>query len=64
MDEKEMMEPVVPEHGIVEEVEPVDHTAAFRKAKQQREESAAVIAEHDELLADMLFEMTVKEMEG
>ena len=64
MDEKEMMDPIGPEYHPVEEVEPVDHTAAFRKAKQQREESAAVIAEHDELLAEVLFEMTMKEMEG
>ena len=64
MDEKEVLEDMIPGRVPVEEVEPVDHTAAFRKAKQQREESAAVIAEHDEMLADMLFEMTMKEMEG
>lgn len=36
--------------------------ARARAAAKQRKESAAIIAEHDELLADMLFEMTMNEM--
>ena len=36
--------------------------AGARAAAKQRKESAAIIAEHDELLADMLFEMTMNEM--
>jgi hypothetical protein len=34
-----------------------------KAAAKQRRESAAVIAEHDQLLADMLFEMTMNELE-
>lgn len=34
---------------------------AARRAAQQRKESAAIIAEHDELLADMLYEMTMNQ---
>lgn len=33
--------------------------APYRQAKEQREDSAAIIAEHDDLLADMLFELTM-----
>lgn len=36
--------------------------APYQEAAAQRRESAAIIAEHDELLADMLFEMTMNEM--
>lgn len=36
--------------------------ARARAAAKQRKESAAIIAEHDELLTDMLFEMTMNEM--
>lgn len=41
-----------------------DPVEPFRKARQQREDSAAIIAEHDNLLADMLFELTMNELEG
>ena len=37
--------------------------APYKAASDQRKESAGIIAEHDELLADMLFEMTMNEME-
>ena len=37
--------------------------APYKAAAAQRQESAVIIAEHDELLADMLFEMTMNEME-
>ena len=37
--------------------------APYKAAAAQRQESAEIIAEHDELLADMLFEMTINEME-
>lgn len=36
--------------------------AGAKAAAEQRKESAAIIAEHDEMLADMLFEMTMNEM--
>lgn len=36
--------------------------AGARAAAKQRKESAAIIVEHDEMLADMLFEMTMNEM--
>ena len=35
--------------------------APYKAAAEQRRESAEIIAEHDELLADMLFEMTMNE---
>lgn len=34
-------------------------TAPYKAAAKQRQQSADVIAEHDNLLADMLFEMTM-----
>ena len=37
--------------------------APYKVASGQRKESAEIIAEHDELLADMLFEMTMNEIE-
>ena len=37
--------------------------APYKAASDQRKESAEIIAEHDELLADMLFEMTMNEIE-
>ncbi|GEM_PF-3170539 len=37
--------------------------APYKAASDQRKGSAEIIAEHDELLADMLFEMTMNEME-
>ena len=36
--------------------------APYREAAAQRKESAKIISEHDELLADMLFEMTLNEL--
>lgn len=36
--------------------------APFKQAAQQRQHSADVIAEHDDLLADMLYEMTMNEI--
>ena len=38
--------------------------APFRAASRQRKQSAAIIAEHDDLLADILFEITINELEG
>lgn len=35
--------------------------APYKRAKQQREDSAAIIAEHDEMLAEMLFEITMNQ---
>ena len=40
-----------------------EELAPYRAAAQQRKESAAILAEHDELLADMLFEITMKDLE-
>lgn len=37
--------------------------APYKAASDQRKESTEIIAEHDELLADMLFEMTMNEIE-
>ena len=37
--------------------------APYKAAAEQRKESAEIIAEHDELLADMLFEITMNEFE-
>lgn len=34
---------------------------AVRNAAKQRKQSAAIIAEHDELLADMLYEITMNQ---
>lgn len=34
---------------------------AARNAAKQRRQSAAIIAEHDELLADMLYEITMNQ---
>jgi len=36
--------------------------APYREAAKQRKESAQIVAEHDELLADILFEMTLNEL--
>lgn len=38
--------------------------APAQRAAQQRRESAAIIAEHDDMLADMLFEMTMNDLGG
>lgn len=35
--------------------------APFRAAAKQRHESAEIIAEHDSLMADMLYELTMNE---
>lgn len=35
---------------------------AMRRAAKLRRQSAAIIAEHDELLADILYEMTMNEL--
>ncbi len=38
--------------------------APYKAAAAQRKESAGIIAEHDELIADMLFEITIKDFEN
>lgn len=38
--------------------------APAKKAADMRKENAKVIAEHDDMLAELLFEITVNEMEG
>ena len=38
--------------------------APYKEAAAMRKESAEIIAEHDDLIADMLYEMTVNEILG
>ncbi len=68
MDENqnEIMEPMpepTPEQLAEEEAERQARDEAtfgpMREAAKQRQSSAAVIAEHDEMLADMLYEITL-----
>jgi hypothetical protein len=40
-----------------------DKIAPCRKAAEQRKNNAAIVAEHDDMLADMLYELTMNEME-
>lgn len=63
MDENEM----IYDEELMEEERESDYEAKiapYREASRMRKESAAIIAEHDELLADILFEITLNEMEG
>lgn len=69
MDENqtEIMEPMTPELtpeqlAEMEAARQAQDEATYgpmREAAEQRRNSAAVIAEHDELLADMLYEITM-----
>ena len=61
MDENEVMTTEEWERKRKEEEEA--KIAPYKAASDQRKESAEIIAEHDELLADMLFEMTMNEKE-
>lgn len=61
MDENEVMTTEEWERKRKEEWEA--KLAPYKVASDQRKESAEIIAEHDELLADMLFEMTMNEIE-
>ena len=61
MDENEVMTTEEWERKWKEEEEA--KIAPYKAASDQRKESAEIIAEHDELLADMLFEMTMNEIE-
>ncbi len=38
--------------------------APYRGAADQRKESAAIIAEHDDILAELMFNDTMRELEG
>lgn len=78
MDENEIMEETLTEETFTDDFppHPEDDTdwdkkrreeeekrlAPYKAAAAQRKENAAVIAEHDQLLADMLFEMTMNEL--
>lgn len=74
MDENqtEIMEPMMPEPtpeqlAEMEAERQAQDEATFgpmRRAAKQRQTSAAVIAEHDELLADMLYEITMGQFGG
>lgn len=61
MDENEVMTTEEWERKRKEEEEA--KIAPYKAVSDQRKESAEIIAEHDELLADMLFEMTMNEIE-
>ena len=61
MDENEVMTTEEWERKRKEEEEA--KIAPYKAASDQRKENAEIIAEHDELLADMLFEMTMNEIE-
>lgn len=62
-----MMMPVEPsmtdeEIAALEAEREAEHDAQlapFRKVAEERKQNAAIIAEHDDMLADMLFEITV-----
>lgn len=69
MDENQIMEPVIeptPEQLAEMEAERQAQDDAtygpMRRAAEQRRQSAAIIAEHDELLADMLYEITMGQL--
>lgn len=59
-----MPEPT-PEQEAEEEAERKAREEALygpaRKAAEQRNESAAIVAEHDDLLADVLYELTMQQ---
>lgn len=67
-----MMMPVEPtmtdeEIAALEAEREAEHEAQlapFRKAAEQRKQNTAIIAEHDDMLADMLFEITMNDLEG
>lgn len=69
MDENQIMEPVIeptPEQlAEIEAERQAQDDATYgpmRRAAEQRRQSAAIIAEHDELLADMLYEITMGQL--
>lgn len=61
MDENELRDQFDPAPGP--DTEPEDACAPYREAKEQRQQNAAIIEEHDNLLADILFEVTMNELE-
>ena len=38
--------------------------APYREAARQRKETAEIAAEHDELISELLFESTMRDLEG
>lgn len=56
---EEMEQPLPP---VLEEALE-DPTAPFAAARAQREASAAITAEHDEIIAEILYEITMKDLE-
>ena len=69
MNEEEMMEMPGPDFDPDEwerkrREEEEAKLAPYKAAAAQRKESAEIVAEHDELIADMLYEMTVNEILG
>lgn len=63
-----MMEPAMeltPEQRERDEAERKAHEAAlfdpYRNAQHQRKTSAEIVAEHDDMLAEMLFEITMNQ---
>lgn len=67
MDENEIMEPVMPdptpeqlaEEAAEREAQDEATYGPMRAAAQQRRNNAQIVAEHDDLLADMLYEITM-----
>ena len=60
MDELEHM----PTYDAAQEPEPEDPVKPYREAGQRNLKTAEAAAEHDDLLAEVLFELTMQELEG
>ena len=60
MDELEHM----PTYDATQEPEPEDPVKPYREAGQRTRKTAEAAAEHDDLLAEVLFELTMQELEG
>ena len=63
MNTTDTMQPLTPEEQARLEAEVIANRqkalAPYEEACKQRQDSAAIIAEHDNLLADVLFEITM-----
>lgn len=58
MDELEHM----PTYDATQEPEPEDPVKPYREAGQKREQMEEILAEHDELMAELLFDTTMLKM--
>lgn len=59
LDEREMTAEEIEEICRMKERELAERLAPYIRAARLREESARIIAEHDDMLAEMLFEITM-----